>query len=49
MSASVALMEACGYQSIEEWLKGIKMGRYVELFMDSGYTSVEVVSHMTLE
>uniref|UniRef100_A0AAZ3QD87 receptor protein-tyrosine kinase n=1 Tax=Oncorhynchus tshawytscha TaxID=74940 RepID=A0AAZ3QD87_ONCTS len=40
---------ASGYQSIEEWLKGIKMGRYVELFVDSGYTSVEVVSHMTLE
>ncbi|XP_029548307.1 ephrin type-A receptor 5 [Salmo trutta] len=60
VSASVALMEATGYQSgglreaigyqsIEEWLKGIKMGRYVELFMDSGYTSVEVVSHMTLD
>ncbi|XP_042182299.1 ephrin type-A receptor 5 isoform X1 [Oncorhynchus tshawytscha] len=49
VSASVALMEASGYQSIEEWLKGIKMGRYVELFVDSGYTSVEVVSHMTLE
>ncbi|XP_036792628.1 ephrin type-A receptor 5 [Oncorhynchus mykiss] len=49
VSASVALMEASGYQSIEEWLKGIKMGRYVELFMDSGYTSVEVVSHMTLD
>uniref|UniRef100_A0A8C7C9A6 receptor protein-tyrosine kinase n=1 Tax=Oncorhynchus kisutch TaxID=8019 RepID=A0A8C7C9A6_ONCKI len=40
---------ASGYQSIEEWLKGIKMGRYVELFVDSGYTSVEVVSHMTLD
>ncbi|XP_031681865.1 ephrin type-A receptor 5 [Oncorhynchus kisutch] len=49
VSASVALMEASGYQSIEEWLKGIKMGRYVELFVDSGYTSVEVVSHMTLD
>nr|XP_029509247.1 ephrin type-A receptor 5-like [Oncorhynchus nerka] len=49
VSASVALMEASGYQSIEEWLKGIKMGRYVEIFVDSGYTSVEVVSHMTLD
>ncbi|XP_064833297.1 ephrin type-A receptor 5 isoform X1 [Oncorhynchus masou masou] len=49
VSASVALMETSGYQSIEEWLKGIKMGRYVELFVDSGYTSVEVVSHMTLD
>uniref|UniRef100_A0A4W5R2F3 Protein kinase domain-containing protein n=1 Tax=Hucho hucho TaxID=62062 RepID=A0A4W5R2F3_9TELE len=46
---SGGLREASGYQSIEEWLKGIKMGRYAELFMDSGYTSVEVVSHMTLE
>uniref|UniRef100_A0A673YLU0 receptor protein-tyrosine kinase n=1 Tax=Salmo trutta TaxID=8032 RepID=A0A673YLU0_SALTR len=39
----------CGSSFYQEWLKGIKMGRYVELFMDSGYTSVEVVSHMTLD
>uniref|UniRef100_A0A6Q2Z664 receptor protein-tyrosine kinase n=1 Tax=Esox lucius TaxID=8010 RepID=A0A6Q2Z664_ESOLU len=38
-----------GHQSVGEWLEGIKMGRYNELFMETGYTSLEVVAHMTLE
>ncbi|KPP64799.1 Ephrin type-A receptor 3-like [Scleropages formosus] len=40
----------CGvYQSVEEWLEAIKMGRYTQLFVESGYTSLEVVTQMTLD
>uniref|UniRef100_A0A6Q2YE40 receptor protein-tyrosine kinase n=1 Tax=Esox lucius TaxID=8010 RepID=A0A6Q2YE40_ESOLU len=49
MYASVGLREGSGHQSVGEWLEGIKMGRYNELFMETGYTSLEVVAHMTLE
>uniref|UniRef100_A0A6Q2Y4Z9 receptor protein-tyrosine kinase n=1 Tax=Esox lucius TaxID=8010 RepID=A0A6Q2Y4Z9_ESOLU len=35
--------EGSGHQSVGEWLEGIKMGRYNELFMETGYTSLEVV------
>ncbi|KAK6322920.1 hypothetical protein J4Q44_G00077120 [Coregonus suidteri] len=49
LSASVGPTEGSVYQSVDEWLEGIKMGRYSELFMESGYISVEVVSHMTLD
>uniref|UniRef100_A0A6Q2ZG55 receptor protein-tyrosine kinase n=1 Tax=Esox lucius TaxID=8010 RepID=A0A6Q2ZG55_ESOLU len=41
--------EGSGHQSVGEWLEGIKMGRYNELFMETGYTSLEVVAHMTLD
>uniref|UniRef100_A0A671PLA1 receptor protein-tyrosine kinase n=1 Tax=Sinocyclocheilus anshuiensis TaxID=1608454 RepID=A0A671PLA1_9TELE len=41
--------EGCVFRSVEEWLEAIKMGRYTELFMESGYTSLEVVTQMTLE
>uniref|UniRef100_A0AAY4AEW5 receptor protein-tyrosine kinase n=1 Tax=Denticeps clupeoides TaxID=299321 RepID=A0AAY4AEW5_9TELE len=41
--------ESTVYRSVGEWLEAIKMGRYTELFMESGYTSVEVVAQMTLE
>ncbi|XP_030622861.1 ephrin type-A receptor 5 isoform X2 [Chanos chanos] len=37
------------YSSVGEWLEAIKMGRYTELFMESGYTSVDVVAQMTLD
>ncbi|XP_034145957.1 ephrin type-A receptor 5 isoform X4 [Esox lucius] len=49
MYASVGLREGSGHQSVGEWLEGIKMGRYNELFMETGYTSLEVVAHMTLD
>ncbi|XP_061119791.1 ephrin type-A receptor 5 isoform X6 [Conger conger] len=35
------------YRSVGEWLEAIKMGRYTELFMESGYTTLEVVTQMT--
>ncbi|KAI5614277.1 ephrin type-A receptor 8, partial [Silurus asotus] len=31
------------FSSVGEWLDAIKMGRYTELFMESGYTSLDVV------
>uniref|UniRef100_A0A8B9JXJ1 receptor protein-tyrosine kinase n=1 Tax=Astyanax mexicanus TaxID=7994 RepID=A0A8B9JXJ1_ASTMX len=42
-------VELCVFSSVGEWLDAIKMGRYTELFMESGYTSLEVVTQMTLE
>ncbi|KAJ8007502.1 hypothetical protein DPEC_G00118160 [Dallia pectoralis] len=47
--ASLGLRESSRYQSVGQWLEDIKMGRYNELFVETGYTSVEVVAHMTLE
>uniref|UniRef100_A0AAR2LBL8 receptor protein-tyrosine kinase n=1 Tax=Pygocentrus nattereri TaxID=42514 RepID=A0AAR2LBL8_PYGNA len=41
--------ELCVFSSVGEWLDAIKMGRYTELFMESGYTSLEVVTQMTLD
>ncbi|XP_060764840.1 ephrin type-A receptor 5 isoform X2 [Neoarius graeffei] len=41
--------ELCAFSSVGEWLDAIKMGRYTELFMESGYTSLDVVTQMTLE
>ncbi|XP_059400617.1 ephrin type-A receptor 5-like isoform X1 [Carassius carassius] len=41
--------EGCVFRSVEEWLEAKKMGRYTELFMESGYTSLDVVTQMTLE
>lgn len=41
--------ELCVFSSVGEWLDAIKMGRYTELFMESGYTSLDVVTQMTLE
>ncbi|RXM27554.1 Ephrin type-A receptor 3 [Acipenser ruthenus] len=37
------------FRSVGEWLEAIKMGRYTEHFMESGYTSVEAVAQMTLD
>nr|XP_023664176.1 ephrin type-A receptor 5-like [Paramormyrops kingsleyae] len=37
------------FQSVEDWLEGMKMGRYVETFMESGYTTMELVAQMTLD
>uniref|UniRef100_A0A3B3UVL0 receptor protein-tyrosine kinase n=1 Tax=Poecilia latipinna TaxID=48699 RepID=A0A3B3UVL0_9TELE len=41
----------CGTRSktIGEWLDSIKMGRYTELFMEGGYSSLETVAQMTSE
>ncbi|KAJ8402051.1 hypothetical protein AAFF_G00372860 [Aldrovandia affinis] len=39
--------ESSVYRSVGEWLEAIKMGRYTELFMESGYTTVEVVAQIT--
>uniref|UniRef100_A0A8C8A2H0 receptor protein-tyrosine kinase n=1 Tax=Oryzias sinensis TaxID=183150 RepID=A0A8C8A2H0_9TELE len=41
----------CGTQSqtVGEWLDSIKMGRYTELFMEAGYSSMETVTQMTSE
>ncbi|XP_062333877.1 LOW QUALITY PROTEIN: ephrin type-A receptor 5 [Osmerus eperlanus] len=34
-------------QSVGAWLERIKMGRYTELFLEAGYSSLELVAHMT--
>uniref|UniRef100_A0A667WHC7 receptor protein-tyrosine kinase n=1 Tax=Myripristis murdjan TaxID=586833 RepID=A0A667WHC7_9TELE len=36
-------------QSVGEWLDSIKMGRYTELFMEGGYSSLDTVAQMTSE
>uniref|UniRef100_A0A8C8A0F7 receptor protein-tyrosine kinase n=1 Tax=Oryzias sinensis TaxID=183150 RepID=A0A8C8A0F7_9TELE len=36
-------------QTVGEWLDSIKMGRYTELFMEAGYSSMETVTQMTSE
>uniref|UniRef100_A0A671W955 receptor protein-tyrosine kinase n=1 Tax=Sparus aurata TaxID=8175 RepID=A0A671W955_SPAAU len=36
-------------QNVGEWLDSIKMGRYTELFMEGGYSSLETVAQMTSE
>uniref|UniRef100_A0A672IYM6 receptor protein-tyrosine kinase n=1 Tax=Salarias fasciatus TaxID=181472 RepID=A0A672IYM6_SALFA len=49
------LCSSCGvenivsYQTVGEWLDSIKMGRYTELFMEGGYSSLETVAQMTSE
>ncbi|XP_041041677.1 ephrin type-A receptor 5-like isoform X4 [Carcharodon carcharias] len=37
------------YQSVGEWLETLKMGRYTENFNESGYTSLDIVTKITLE
>ncbi|KAM9237936.1 ephrin type-A receptor 5 isoform 7-T7 [Dugong dugon] len=40
----------CGaYRSVGEWLEAIKMGRYTEIFMENGYSSMDAVAQVTLE
>uniref|UniRef100_A0A3B4V842 receptor protein-tyrosine kinase n=1 Tax=Seriola dumerili TaxID=41447 RepID=A0A3B4V842_SERDU len=36
-------------KTVGEWLDSIKMGRYTELFMEGGYSSLETVAQMTSE
>lgn len=36
-------------QTVGEWLDSIKMGRYTELFLEGGYSSLDTVAHMTSE
>ncbi|MBN3314329.1 EPHA5 protein, partial [Atractosteus spatula] len=42
-------VESAVYQSVGDWLEAIKMGRYTDHFMESGYSSVDAVAQMTLE
>uniref|UniRef100_A0A8D1ZHJ2 SAM domain-containing protein n=1 Tax=Sus scrofa TaxID=9823 RepID=A0A8D1ZHJ2_PIG len=35
--------------SVGEWLEAIKMGRYTEIFMENGYSSMDAVAQVTLE
>ncbi|XP_074252318.1 ephrin type-A receptor 5 isoform X12 [Saimiri boliviensis] len=37
------------YRSVGEWLEAIKMGRYTEIFMENGYSSMDAVAQVTLE
>lgn len=37
------------YRSVGEWLEAIKMGRYTEIFMENGYSSMDTVAQVTLE
>ncbi|VTJ71475.1 Hypothetical predicted protein, partial [Marmota monax] len=32
------------YRSVGEWLEAIKMGRYTEIFMENGYSSMDAVA-----
>lgn len=36
-------------QTVASWLDSIKMGRYAELFVDSGYSTLDTVAQMTSE
>jgi len=36
------------FESVEEWLEAIKMGRYAELFHKSGVTSMDAVVRLTV-
>lgn len=36
-------------QTVGEWLDSIKMGRYTELFMEGGYSTLDTVAQMTSE
>ena len=35
------------YRSVGEWLEAIKMGRYTEIFMENGYSSMDAVAQVT--
>ncbi|XP_075785367.1 ephrin type-A receptor 5 isoform X10 [Pelodiscus sinensis] len=37
------------YRSVGDWLEAIKMGRYTEIFMENGYSSMDSVAQVTLE
>ncbi|XP_059578167.1 ephrin type-A receptor 5 isoform X4 [Alligator mississippiensis] len=37
------------YRSVGEWLEAIKMGRYTEIFMKNGYSSMDAVAQVTLD
>ncbi|XP_052539168.1 ephrin type-A receptor 5 isoform X14 [Tympanuchus pallidicinctus] len=37
------------YRSVGEWLEAIKMGRYTEIFMENGYSSMDSVAQVTLD
>lgn len=37
------------YRSVGEWLESLKMGQYADNFNESGYTSLDVVTKITLE
>ncbi|XP_077158644.1 ephrin type-A receptor 5 isoform X4 [Paroedura picta] len=37
------------YRSVGEWLEAIKMGRYTDIFMENGYSSMDAVAQVTLE
>ncbi|XP_078144549.1 ephrin type-A receptor 5 isoform X4 [Centroberyx gerrardi] len=47
--ASVETESTTLTQNVGEWLDSIKMGRYTELFMEGGYSSLETVAQMTSE
>ncbi|CAL8326208.1 unnamed protein product [Boreogadus saida] len=47
--ASVEVDHTTLSQSVGDWLDSIKMGRYTELFMDGGFSSLETVAQMTSE
>ncbi|KAK2507487.1 hypothetical protein MC885_013634, partial [Smutsia gigantea] len=36
-------------RSVGEWLEAIKMGRYTEIFIENGYSSMDAVAQVTLE
>lgn len=40
-------LSACG--SVSEWLRAIKMERYQQNFLQAGFTSLDVVSHLNTE
>lgn len=36
-------------QTVASWLESIKMGRYADLFVDGGYSTLDTVAQMTSE
>ena len=41
--------ELSGLESVEEWLTSIKMERYIDHFLQAGFTTMEQVAQITLK
>jgi hypothetical protein len=37
------------FETIEEWLMSIKMDRYIDSFLQSGYSTMELVAKITIK
>ena len=37
------------FESVEEWLESMKMGRYSELFRNAGVTTLDAILRLTIQ